>query len=115
MYNLESLSQVRNIRSMKEYNAERGQDFFSPASMRFFDSRIAPGIIQTWSGIVFITSEKFDYSSPRLYTVRIMAEDGSCNELNCEFQQFESLYQARRHARIEADKLNQAPAPEVTQ
>lgn len=69
--------------------------FFSRDAMRFFNSRIAPGIVH---GRVFITSEQFDRESPRLYTVRAMKDDGSTTEL-CNFQQFETLAQARRYVR----------------
>lgn len=54
--------------------------FFDKGSMRFFNSRIAEygynGILcndkeTIYSDLVFfVTSEKFDYKSPRLYTIR---------------------------------------------
>jgi hypothetical protein len=105
MYKLENLYSLEQI---KQYNSEHGFYFFSPDTLRFFNSKVYPGFIHTPAGVVFITSEKFDYRSPRLYTVRVMVEDGSVNEFaGCEFQQFPTIRAARKFARIEADKLNE--------
>ena len=83
------------IEMMKRANQSGGYPFFEPEAMRFFRSRIAPGVTH---GRVFITSEQFDYQSPRLYTVRAMKDDGSTTEL-CEFQQFETLKRARAYVK----------------
>ena len=81
------------IERMKRANEYGGFHFFGPNAMRFFRSRIAPGV---YNGRVFITSEQFDHTSPRRYTVRAMRDDGSTTELS-EFQQFETLRQARSY------------------
>jgi hypothetical protein len=81
------------IEQMKRANEQAGLHFFDRDTMRFFRSRVAPGI---YSGRVFITSEQFDASSPRLYTVRALRNDGSTTELS-GFQQFESLRAARSY------------------
>ena len=104
------MNAIWNVDQLKRYNRERGLYYFSPETMRFFRSRVAPGVINTWEGVVFITSEQFDYNSPRLYTARIIREDGTVDNLaGCEFQQFENLYHARKFAKIEAAKLNEVP------
>ena len=83
------------IEMMRRHNICQGYHFFDKDAMRFFRSRIAPGVVH---GRVFITSEQFDYQSPRLYTVRAMRDDGSTTELS-EFQQFDTLRQARSYVR----------------
>lgn len=44
--------------------------FFEPGAMRFFDSRIETDLIQGIGGIYFITSERFDETTPRCFTLR---------------------------------------------
>ena len=52
---------------VKRINREKGQFFFSPQTIRFFNSRIESTLMR---GGFFITSERFDENSPRKYTVR---------------------------------------------
>jgi hypothetical protein len=92
---IEAYGAFHTIEMMKRANENGGYHFFSRDAMRFFRSRIAPGVVH---GRVFITSEQFDYASPRLYTVRAMRDDGSTVELS-EFQQFDTLRQARAYVR----------------
>lgn len=84
---------------LKRANERHGHYFFSAESMRFFRSRVAPGVI---GGRVFITSEQFqpayEMPEPRRYTVRVAHDDGSICTLS-EFQQFATLAQARAFAR----------------
>ena len=87
--------QFHTIEMMRRQNEYCGYHFFDKDAMRFFRSRIAPGVVH---GRVFITSEQFDCRSPRLYTVRAMRDDGSTTELS-EFQQFDTLRQARAYVR----------------
>jgi hypothetical protein len=72
-----SLSDVWTIAQLKQYNRERGRYFFSPATMKFFTSRVLPrSIHHVTDGIVFITSEA-DYSGQRReYALRLMIESG---------------------------------------
>lgn len=92
---VEAYGRFHTIEMMKRANDSGGFHFFSKDAMRFFRSRIAPGIVH---GRVFITSEQFCPQSPRLYTVRAMRDDGSTAELS-EFQQFKTLRQARAYVR----------------
>ena len=104
---MNTLSNIYTIEQLKRYNSEHERYFFSPDTMRFFKSRVAPGVIHAPEGIVFITSEQFDYNSPRLYSVRIMRESGEVDHFaGSEFQQFPNLRSARNFARTESDKLN---------
>jgi len=60
------------IEDIREANARAGKFFFSPATMRFFRSRIGRKVYQTPEGarVAFVTSEQFDDQSPRLYSAR---------------------------------------------
>ena len=68
----------RDMAAFRQKNKAMGFYFFSPDTMRFFDSRIESGMI---AGRFFITSEqppRFSDGtrSPRGCTVRIACDDG---------------------------------------
>jgi hypothetical protein len=44
--------------------------FFDSSAMRFFRSRVLGEVYQGPGGVYFVTSEQYNYDSPRLYTVR---------------------------------------------
>lgn len=92
---VEAYGPYHSIESMKKDNDAKGFHFFAKDTMRFFRSRVAPGVVH---GRVFITSEQFDYQSPRLYTVRALKNDGSTADLS-GFQRFDTLRQARAYVR----------------
>lgn len=87
---------VDDIRRISEY---LGSHFFEPASMRFFNSRIAG--YDVYGGKYFITSEQFvdrnaGIVKPRRYTIREITNDGKVNTAKgCEFQQFATLREAK--------------------
>ena len=58
------------MQEIKEYNKLAGFHFFDDDTMRFFNSRIGKRLYQGPTGVYFVTSEKFDYDSERMYTVR---------------------------------------------
>ena len=80
----------KSIDEIKRANKEKGHHFFDSDTMRFFRSRILSYIEENY----FITSEKFDDGSPRVYTVRIALEDGTIHSVS-EFQQFKTIAQAK--------------------
>lgn len=94
---MNALSKVWTPWQLTEYNYQKGYCFFSKDTMRFFKSRLSPKFWHIKAGILFITSEKFDYKTPRRYTLRIMHESGNVSTLG-EFQQYSSLYYARKAA-----------------
>lgn len=81
------------IEQIKRHNESTGHHFFSPDTMRYFGSRVAPGLI---AGRVFITSEqdRAAYSSPenrawsgaRRYTVRVMLDTGTIEEIRWDIE-----------------------------
>ena len=83
--------QFETIGQIKQANEAIGHHWFEPGAMRFFRSRIGQTV---YGGRFFVTSEQFDYRSPRLYTVRRANDDGSIGTAS-DFQQFETSAQAR--------------------
>lgn len=71
------------IEQMKRINAEKGYHFFSPDTMRFFRSRIAPKVFEGPGGVYFVTSEQFEFRGElhaRKYTVTRFYPDNGCTE-----------------------------------
>jgi hypothetical protein len=91
------ISKFDRIEQIEGLNAALGFYFFSPDTMRWFNSKVYDDIYQVKEGVCFITSERDDYldrQPTRLYTVRIMRLNGRIDSLS-EFQQFNTLKQAR--------------------
>ena len=82
------------IQSIKDANKAAGYHFFDADTMRFFDSRILGGVVGDG---YFITSERDDYDSPRMYTVRHANADGSIDTIG-EFQEHKTAHAARKAA-----------------
>jgi hypothetical protein len=85
-----------NTDEVARANRSAGFHFFDADTLRFFRSRILPGVV---GGRFFVTSEQkgFDASSGRGYSVREFMPDGSIEELG-EFNEYSSPAQARRAA-----------------
>ena len=79
---------------VKRHNRQNGYHFFEPSSMRFFNSRIQND--PPYKGRYFVTSERFDYSSPRLYTIREIKQDGNIETIG-EFQGFSTGRQTKAY------------------
>lgn len=73
--------------------------FFSPGAKKFFSSRVQTA--PPYCGRVFVTSEKFDWNSPRLYTVRCIRPDGGIDTIE-GFQAFTSRQSAHAYAKAYA-------------
>lgn len=82
------------INEMKIRSMQMDHHFFDPDSMRFFDSRICTGADDNG---LFVTSERFDRTSPRLYTIRRFIYETGAVETVGEFQQYATLAEAKRH------------------
>lgn len=54
---------------MKEANTEAGRYWFTPDSMRFFDTRLETPLYERSGGVYFMTSEKPPHG-PRIFSVR---------------------------------------------
>ena len=73
----------------------KNKNFFSKESMNFFNSKININQQTQNNHNMFITSEKFDYNSPRLYTIRMFLKENYICTFS-DFQQFETLSQAKK-------------------
>ena len=86
-----------NINQIRINCNHSNNNFFDKDTMKFFNSRITNSIKRTdTKDIYFITSEKFDCNSQREYTIRKYIHN-TCNiETIGEFQQYDSLYKAKK-------------------
>jgi len=80
---------------LERYNGNRNYYFFSPDTMRFFSSRIQT--MPPYKGRVFVTSERRNWNSPRLYSVRVIQPSGNIETIG-DFQGFTSRQSAHRFA-----------------
>lgn len=72
--------------------------FFDKASMRFFNSRLPQGGHANSESVYFVTSEKFDHNSPRLYTIRRMGLESGRVDTVGEFQGYKTSATAWKYA-----------------
>lgn len=99
-----------SMRDVTDAYDKNGGHFFDDGTMRFFKSRTPQYAIRQGQYFYFITSEKFDYDSPRLYTIRCMCEKcGSITTLG-NFQEYSTRTEAKTHLR---QILNQEVKPWV--
>lgn len=62
-----------SLEDVAKAHSEAGGHFFDAGAMRFFNSRICwASATFTDAGVYFVTSERYNYSSPRLYSVRFI-------------------------------------------
>lgn len=69
--------------------------FFDAGATRFFKSRYPQTGIVKDNKAYFVTSEQFDYNSPRLYTVRVCDMETGIVDTIGEFQQYQTSKQAQ--------------------
>ena len=84
------MRRFNDMGEVRRAHREIGGHFFDPASTRFFNSRVGSIL---YDGRFFITSEKFDDDSLRLYTIRIAESDGHIGTVG-DFQGFRTAAQA---------------------
>ena len=84
---------------IKSFCWNRGSHFFSPDTMRFFSSRIQT--TPPYKGRVFVTSERYNWNHPRLYTVRVVHPSGNIETIG-DFQGFTSRQSAHSYAKAYA-------------
>jgi hypothetical protein len=80
---------------LERYNSNRNYYFFQPDTMRFFSSRIQT--LPPYKGRVFVTSERRNWNSPRLYSVRVIQPSGNIETVG-DFQGFANRQSAHRFA-----------------
>lgn len=82
----------KTIENLKRLNKQNGMFWFSPDTMRFFNSKIESGIIK---GEYFISSERRPDESKRRYTVRKVNWENGDIETFSDFMQFSTADTAR--------------------
>ena len=80
------------MREIKAANKASGGHWFEPGTLRFFKSIVYNPI---YFGRFFITSERFNDGTPRLFTVRFVNADGSIDSAS-KFQEFSTKRQAEK-------------------
>lgn len=87
-----------DIQEVKDKNRGAGQFWFSSGAMRFFNSRVGSTAYKDKSGrkAYFISSEKYDYKTPRKYSIRVAdLNTGNINTIG-DFQEFRTRASAMR-------------------
>ena len=79
-----------NMAQVRQANRDAGQFWFSPSTLRFFNSR--PGR-RLYGFRYFISSERYDWNTPRRYTVREVTPKAHIETVG-EFQQYATRAQA---------------------
>jgi len=78
---LHTLDQVKRA----AYGA--GSHWFDRSTIRYFNSRVGKRVHPVPGGALFISSEQFSLTSPRLYSVRSCTIEGEIDTVG-EFQQY---------------------------
>ena len=83
---------------MEMWQVERAHQghWFDAGAKRFFNSRVAQTAQVKDGKAYFVSSEQFDYKSPRLYSVRVCDLVTGDIDTVGEFQQYETAYWARK-------------------
>lgn len=104
---LHTLTQIKNA------NERRGHRWFSPDTMRWFNSRVSSTVYPVPDGAVFVSSER-RWDDTRRYTVRYCSDDGVIDTVG-EFGTFASRSGAHAAARRHQAALRAAtPATPAT-
>ena len=80
---------------LERFHNDRGYHFFSANNKRWLNSRIQT--TPPYKGRVFVTSERMNWNSPRLYTVRVVKPSGHIETIG-DFGAFTSRQSAHRFA-----------------
>jgi hypothetical protein len=91
------------LEQIKRANADAGNHWFSPDTLRFFSSRISSTTYGPDSAgrVYFVSSERsgFDYDTPRKYSVRYFTPETRGIDTHGEFLAYDTLAQAQAAAR----------------
>jgi hypothetical protein len=80
---------------VRSANRKIGNHWFDRGTLKFFNTKIESGLI---GGRYFITSERYDETQPRLYSIRIARPDGTIGTVG-DFQGYTSREDAREAVR----------------
>lgn len=92
-----------NMAEAKKAHKNFGGHFFDREAMKFFNSKVESQLID---GRFFITSERFNDESPKLFTIREIASNGEMLSDVGNFQEFNSLESALVAVGRHIERLN---------
>lgn len=99
------MTQLKSLSDIKRANKACGGHWFDRSSMRFFNSIVSKVVHPSphQDRTYFVSSEQFDDSTPRLYSVRVVFWSGNMPgagniETIGEFQKYETLAAAQSAA-----------------
>lgn len=101
---------MRTIEDIKRGNKNAGRFFFSPATMRFFNSKIESHLIYDR---FFITSERESKEDKKAFTIREVGEDYDISTFG-EFQQYRTKKRALDALNAHIDFLESQNKQEVS-
>lgn len=87
----------QTITQVRELNRDAGHHFFNPDTLRYFRSRISRRVYPAIGCTYFVTSEQFDDTTPRRYTVHVIFPSGNIRSMG-EFQDYATREEAHRAA-----------------
>lgn len=89
---------INQVYSINDIKSQHKGHWFDKETMRFFNTKVVSNVYPSIGKVFFVSSEKFDNKSPRLYTVRSFdLSDGSVNTVG-DFQEFPTKIQAETQA-----------------
>lgn len=91
---------------IKMINKANGGHFFDKGAMRFFNSRLATSGHVVREFAYFITSERFDWHSPRFYTIRAMDINSGEVQTMGTFREYNTLKEAKAKLAAMVKELN---------
>jgi len=83
----------KTMAEFKQANKKTGQKWFSPETMKFWNSKIESTLLGKEDKQVFITSERYDLDSPKKYTIRHAMPSGNVQSV-FDFGNFDTLEEA---------------------
>jgi len=95
------------IEDIKRANRAAGHCWFEPAALRFFGSMVHDRVHEGPGGVFFVSSERQNYSTPRLYSVRQAINGGRGITTIGEFQG----YASSRAAHAAAERFARGTPP----
>lgn len=99
-------NKAMNFTSIFDVKRNHKGHWFSPDTMRFFQSRVSEQVYQGMNKVYFVSSERNGYHSPRRFTVRVFDCETKSIDTVGEFNQL-SRYQAHKMAaNIAASETN---------
>jgi len=101
------MTKVLQLLEIKQRHRAKGDraDWFAPSATRFFNSAYPRYGYREGDTVYFVTSERFDMSTPRRYSIRVMDWKTGWIDTLCDFQRFDTrreAYAEMRKAMAEA-------------